>query len=69
MPTLRELSASVILASSQATVASVIFWQLYAEGKFEIVSALGVVLLLATFVCLLLSLRITGGNVIPRQRD
>jgi len=69
MPTLRELSASVILASSQATVASVIFWQLYAEGKFEIVSALGVVLLLATFVCLLVSLRITGGNVIPRQRD
>lgn len=69
MPALRELSASVILASSQAPVASVVFWQLYAEGKFEIVSALGVVLLLATFACLLVSYRVAGGNMILRQRE
>ena len=69
MPALRELSASVILVSPPSMVASVAFWQLYAEGKFEIVSALGVLLMLATFATLLLSFRIAGGNVIPRQRD
>jgi len=50
-------------------VASVLFWQLYAEGKFEIVSALGVLLMLVTFAALLVSFRIAGGNMIPRQRD
>jgi iron(III) transport system permease protein len=69
MPALRELSASVILVSPQSMVASVMFWQLYAEGKFEIVSALGVLLMLATFAALLLSVRVAGGTVIPRQRD
>jgi iron(III) transport system permease protein len=69
MPALRELSASVILVSPQSMVASVLFWQLYAEGKFEIVSALGVLLMLVTFAALLVSFRIAGGNIIPRQRD
>jgi ABC-type Fe3+ transport system permease subunit len=69
MPTLRELSASIILASPQAMVASVLFWQLYAEGKLEIVSALGVVLLMATFASLALSFRVAGGSVLPRQAE
>src|SRR6266540_5306705 len=67
MPALRELSASIILTSPQSMVASVLFWQLYAEGKLEIVSALGILLLVVTFVSLALSFRIAGGTVLPRQ--
>jgi iron(III) transport system permease protein len=68
MPSLRELSSSVLLTSTDSIVISVAIWNLYQEGKLEAVSVLGVLLLVATFVVLAISFKVLGRDILPVQR-
>ena len=46
---IRELSASILLFTSQSKVISVMIYDLKEEGKWEIISVLGILLLVFTF--------------------
>ena len=46
---IRELSASILLFTSQSRVISVVIYDLKEEGKWEVISVLGVLLLVCTF--------------------
>lgn len=69
MPSLRELSSSVLLTSTDSIVISVAIWNLYQEGKLEAVSVLGVLLLVATFLILAISFKVLGRDILPVQRS
>jgi iron(III) transport system permease protein len=47
---IRELSASILLFTSQSRVVSVVMYDLKEEGKWEVISVLGILLLAGTFV-------------------
>ncbi|MBI4506326.1 MAG: iron ABC transporter permease [Chloroflexi bacterium] len=68
MPSMRELSSSVLLTSTDSIVISVAIWNLYQEGKLEAVSVLGVLLLVATFIVLAISFKVLGRDILPVQR-
>jgi iron(III) transport system permease protein len=46
---IRELSASILLFTSQSRVVSVVMYDLKEEGKWEVISVLGILLLTSTF--------------------
>jgi iron(III) transport system permease protein len=46
---IRELSASILLFTSQSRVVSVVIYDLKEEGKWEVISVLGILLLIGTF--------------------
>jgi iron(III) transport system permease protein len=46
---IRELSASILLFTSQSRVVSVVMYDLKEEGKWEVISVLGILLLTCTF--------------------
>lgn len=46
---IRELSASILLFTSQSRVVSVVIYDLKEEGKWEVISVLGILLLVCTF--------------------
>ena len=60
MPSLRELSSSVLLWTTNTKVISVVILDFYEEGKLEMVGVLGVFLMLLTLVVVALSYRIVG---------
>lgn len=60
MPSLRELSASVLLWTTNTKVISVVIIDLYEENLLGPISALGVVLLLITLVAILIGFRLAG---------
>ena len=60
MPSLRELSSSVLLFTTDTKVISVVILDFYEEGGLSIVSALGVVLLMITVVIVIGAYRIVG---------
>jgi len=60
MPSLRELSASVLLWTTNTKVISVVIIDLYEENLLGPISALGVVLLLITLVAILAGFRLAG---------
>jgi iron(III) transport system permease protein len=45
LPSLRELSASILLFTTRSRVVSVVIYSLYEEGLWEAVSAMGILLL------------------------
>jgi iron(III) transport system permease protein len=60
LPSLRELSSSILLFTSRSRVVSVVIYTLYEEGLWEAVSSLGVLLLLITLVIVALGQRFLG---------
>jgi iron(III) transport system permease protein len=60
LPSLRELSASILLFTTQSRVISVVIYTLYEEGLWESVSALGILLLGITLVLVAVAQRFLG---------
>jgi iron(III) transport system permease protein len=60
LPSLRELSSSILLFTSRSRVVSVVIYTLYEEGLWEAVSSLGVLLLLITLVIVAVGQRFLG---------
>jgi len=60
MPSLRELSASVLLWTTNTKVMSVVIIDLYEENLLGQISALGVVLLIITLIAILIGFRLVG---------
>jgi iron(III) transport system permease protein len=60
VPTLQELSASVLLFSSDTITLAVATLNLQENGKFETVSALAIVMVVLSSGCLLLARRVAG---------
>jgi iron(III) transport system permease protein len=60
LPSLRELSSSILLFTSRSRVVSVVIYSLYEEGLWEAVSSLGVLLLGITLLIVALSQRFLG---------
>ncbi len=60
LPSLRELSSSILLFTARSRVVSVVIYTLYEEGLWEAVSSLGVLLLLITLVIVAVGQRFLG---------
>ena len=60
MPSLRELSSSILLYTNRSSVLSVLIYEYYEEGIFEKLSTLGVLLLVITFTVIALAYRFMG---------
>jgi iron(III) transport system permease protein len=60
MPSLRELSSSVLLWTTNTKVVSVVILDFYQEGRLEFVSVLGVLLMAITLVVVMISYRLIG---------
>jgi iron(III) transport system permease protein len=60
MPSIRELSSSVLLWTTKTKVISVVILDFYEEGRLDTVSALGVLLMAITLAVVLLAYRIVG---------
>jgi iron(III) transport system permease protein len=60
LPSLRELSSSILLFTTRSRVVSVVIYTLYEEGAWEAVSSLGILLLLLTLVVVALAQRFLG---------
>ena len=60
MPSIRELSSSVLLFTSRTKVISVVILDFYEEGRLEFVSALGMLLMGMTLIIVLLAYKFIG---------
>ena len=60
LPSLRELSSSILLFTTRSRVVSVVIYTLYEEGLWEAVSALGILLLGLTLVLVAVAQRFLG---------
>jgi iron(III) transport system permease protein len=60
LPSLRELSSSILLFTARSRVVSVVIYTLYEEGLWEAVSSLGVLLLLITLALVAVAQRFLG---------
>ena len=66
IPATRELSSAIFLVGPHTRVISVMLFDLSEEGNFEVLSALGAVLLLATIVIAALAFRVVGRDFMLR---
>ena len=60
LPSLRELSSSILLFTTRSRVVSVVIYSLYEEGLWEAVSALGILLLGLTLALVAMAQRFLG---------
>ena len=60
LPSLRELSSSILLFTTRSRVVSVVIYSLYEEGLWEAVSALGILLLALTLALVAVAQRFLG---------
>lgn len=60
LPSLRELSSSVLLWTTNTKVITVVILHFYEEGRLEYVSVLGVLIMILTLLVVALSYRIVG---------
>jgi iron(III) transport system permease protein len=60
MPSIRELSASILLWTTRTKVISVVIMDFYEEGLLQIVAALGVLLIVITLVVVFTAYRTVG---------
>jgi iron(III) transport system permease protein len=60
LPSLRELSSSILLFTTRSRVVAVVIYQLYEEGLWEAVSALGILLLACTLLLVAVAQRFLG---------
>lgn len=67
IPATRELSAAIFLVSPNTRVMSVLVYDLTEEGNFEVVSALGGVILVSTIILVLIGFRALGRDFMLRR--
>ena len=67
IPATRELSSAVFLVGPNTRVISVMLFDLSEEGNFEVLSALGVILLIATVAIAAIGSRIIGRDFMLRR--
>jgi iron(III) transport system permease protein len=60
LPSLRELSSSILLFTTRSRVVAVVIYTLYEEGLWEAVSALGILLLGLTLLLVAVAQRFLG---------
>jgi iron(III) transport system permease protein len=60
LPSLRELSSSILLFTARSRVVSVVIYSLYEEGLWEAVSAMGILLLGLTLLIVVVAQRLLG---------
>jgi iron(III) transport system permease protein len=63
VPTIQELSASVLLFTSDTITLAVAILNLQENGKFETVSALGIVTVVISSICLYFARRVAGRSI------
>lgn len=68
VPSLRELSAAIFLFTPATAVVSTLIFDLSDAGNFEPVSALGILMMLVTFVLVALAYRVFGGGQLAGGR-
>jgi iron(III) transport system permease protein len=66
VPAIQELSASVLLFTSDTITLAVAVLNLQENGKFETVSALGIVMVVISSICLYAARRVAGRSVAGR---
>jgi iron(III) transport system permease protein len=66
---MRELSAAIVLFTSQTKVLSVLIYDLNESGDLAAISVLGIAMLVITFAVVLAVNRIPGGNAAARLRN
>lgn len=67
IPAARELSAAIFLVGPNSRVISVMLFDLSEEGNFEVLAALGTILLLVTLVIAAIGFRIIGRDFMLRR--
>ena len=67
IPATRELSSAIFLVGPQTRVISVMLFDLSEEGNFEVLSALGAILLVLTIVIAAIGTRIVGRDFMLRR--
>jgi len=67
IPATRELSSAIFLVGPHTRVISVMLFDLSEEGNFEVLSALGSILLIATITIVALSFRLVGRDFMLRR--
>jgi len=67
IPATRELSSAIFLVGPHTRVISVMLFDLSEEGNFEMLSALGSILLIATITIVALSFRLVGRDFMLRR--
>lgn len=60
MPSIRELSSSILLWTTNTKVISVVILDFYEEGQLDIAAALGMVLIVITLIVVVLAYRVIG---------
>jgi len=66
MPSIRELSSSVLLWTTNTKVLSVVILDFYQEGQLDIAAAIGVVLIIITLIVVAFAYRILGRDFMKR---
>jgi iron(III) transport system permease protein len=66
---MRELSAAIVLFTSQTKVLSVLIYDLNESGDLAAIAVLGIAMLIITFAVVLAVNRIPGGNAASRLRN
>jgi iron(III) transport system permease protein len=67
IPATRELSSAIFLVGPNTRVISVMLFDLSEEGNFEVLSALGMILLAATLVIAAIGFRAIGRDFMVRS--
>jgi iron(III) transport system permease protein len=67
IPATRELSSAIFLVGPHTRVISVMLFDLSEEGNFEVLSALGVILLVATLVIAAIGFKVIGRDFMLRR--
>ena len=68
IPATRELSAAIFLVAPKTRVASVLIYDLTEEGRFEVVSAIGCIVLVTTIFLVWLGFKLTGRDFMLRTK-
>jgi iron(III) transport system permease protein len=63
----RELSAAIFLVGPQTRTISVLLYDLSEEGNFEVLSALGGILLVITLAFVMIGMRVAGRDFMLRR--
>jgi iron(III) transport system permease protein len=67
IPATRELSSAIFLVGPQTRVISVMLFDLSEEGNFEVLSALGAILLVLTIAIAAVAFRVIGRDFMLRR--
>jgi iron(III) transport system permease protein len=69
IPATRELSSAIFLVGPNTRVISVMLFDLSEEGNFEVLSALGVILLVATVAIAAIGSKVIGRDFMLRRTN